>query len=239
MTDIRSCSIVLPCYNPQPGWADNVVVHYRQIEQRLNLSIQLIIVNDGSTTGVDDTEIDLLVDEPPHFHYMYYPANKGKGYALRQGVAAAHGDIIIYTDVDFPYTVESLVAVAKALIDEGNDIAVGVKDATYYNNIPPARKYISRVLRMFIGIFFNVPFTDTQCGLKGFNAVGKKIFLQTKVNRYLFDLEFVKYAGRSNVKIKPVVVKLRDTIVFRKMNYKLILPEMLDFIRILFMRNNS
>lgn len=196
--------------------------------------ISIVLVNDGSTTGIMQNDIEILRKEIPSFEYITYAGNKGKGYALRQGVARADTDIIIYTDIDFPYSTDSVASIFDTLYNEGYDIAIGIKNSSYYAKVPPVRRYISKILRSLIGLFFRIPVTDTQCGLKGFKRSVKDAFLSTTINRYLFDLEFVRNVYKQQYKAKPVPVQLNNNVVFRRMNYRLLIPEIINFVKIIF-----
>ena len=77
----------------------------------------------------------------------------------------------------------------------GADVAVGVREEAYYAQIPPARRWVSRLLRRLIRHVLRLPVDDTQCGLKGFNETGRHLFLRT-TKRYLFDLEMLFMAAR-------------------------------------------
>jgi len=232
LTNNLSCTIVLPCYNPQPGWAARIIEQYNAIVERLRVEVEVILVNDGSTANISDSDINTLRRAIPAFRYISYTENRGKGYALRKGIAEAQSDIIIYTDVDFPYSVDSLVDIYDTLHHGQCDAAPGIKDEHYYAKVPPVRRCISRILRGLISMFFRIPFTDTQCGLKGFKKSVQPVFLSTTIDRYLFDLEFIRLLYRKKYKIKPVQVSLNDNVVFRHMNYKLLLPELANFLKI-------
>jgi len=229
-----SCAIVLPCYNPQPGWAARVIKEYGRVTDRIGFPVEIILVNDGSTSSVTEQDITVLRTAMPSFRYISYTPNKGKGHALRQGVAATTADIIIYTDVDFPYTTDSLVAIYHTLCTGDCDAAPGVKNKDYYAKVPALRRYISQALRFLTGIFFRIPVTDTQCGLKGFRQHVKPVFLATTIDRYLFDLEFIRSLYRKKYRVKTVPVELNDDVYFKPMNYRLLIPEMKNFIRLLF-----
>lgn len=230
-----SCSVILPCYNPQPGWVAKVVSNYKDISNALDVPPQLILVNDGSSSGITDTDAEELRSAISNFRYVQYTTNKGKGYALRAGVKEADSDIIIYTDIDFPYNTDSLLKVYGQL-EKGTDLAIGVKDDQYYAKVPAARRHISRALRSMIGLFFDLPVTDTQCGLKGFKKEVRPVFLNTEIDRYLFDLEFIRAAHKKGFKLTPVPVKLNDNVVFRHMNYKILFPEIVNFMSIILRR---
>mgnify|MGYP000052716758 CR=1 FL=1 len=200
------------------------------------MPVGLILVNDGSTRGISQQDIKTLEEKIPSFCLVENHTNKGKGYTLRKGVALAHTGIIIYTDIDFPYSVDSMVAVYKAIHDEGYAIAIGVKDEQYFAKVPVARRYISRSLSILTRMLFSLPVTDTQCGLKGFKAEAKDVFLATTIDRYLFDLEFIRNAHSKKYKIKAIPARLNDNVVFRSMNYRLLSGEAKNFIRLILRR---
>ena len=228
-------SIILPCFNPQEKWEHTVASAYEQISSLIPDDIEIILINDGSTKTISVDSLEYLKNRIPLFRYISYSNNKGKGFAIREGVKACKGSYVIYTDIDFPYENQCLVGVYQSLVD-GNDVVIGVKDRSYYKNVPFIRKLISKILRRLIRFSLSMPISDTQCGLKGFKAVHKSIFLQTKIDRYLFDLEFV-YAVSSHkppLKIVPIEIALKPGIIFRKMNAKIVFKEFRNFLTIVF-----
>ncbi len=228
-------SLVLPCYNPPPGWEQVVDSAYHTFCEKVGIKAELIIVMDG-VAGKDGTDgIANLQQKITALRVVKYDVNRGKGYALRQGVSIAIGDIIIYTDIDFPYTMESVLAVYDGLNKNEYDFGVGVKNEQYYAHVPLLRRLISRFLRMLTSVFLSLPITDTQCGLKGFKKPVADIFLKTTIDRYLFDLEFVRNSFKSKkFRIKAIPIALKENVRFRKMDYRILLPEMLNFARLLF-----
>jgi glycosyltransferase involved in cell wall biosynthesis len=181
-------------------------------------------------------EIGRLEHEIPSFKSHSYSSNQGKGFALREGVKNAKGDYIIYTDIDFPYTTESLFKIYSTLSESDCQLAIGIKDDNYYRHVPASRRLLSKAFRKMIGLFLSLPVTDTQCGLKGMKKEVKGIFLQTTINRYLFDLEFIRLAQQQQVRMQAVEIELNADVKFRGMNYKLLFPEVMNFLKILFTR---
>ena len=197
-----------------------------------DISIEAIVVNDGSDNDAFKKEKPLLQSNPS-IKLLEYNPNKGKGEAVRTGVRAATGTYIIYTDIDFPYTIESINKVIELLKSENADVVIGTKDSSYYDHVPVIRRFISRLLRMLIRLFFRMPTDDTQCGLKGFNQRGKSVFLQTTIARYLFDLEFVFLASHQPaLQVKTQEVILCDNVQFRKMNFGILPSELLNLFKI-------
>lgn len=228
-------SIILPCYNPAANWAENIIANYNKLKQRIADDIEVILVQDGNTTGISEGDIQQL-STLPGFKHIQYDTNRGKGYAIREGVKQAGGDIIIYTDVDFPYTTESIHKIYTALATGDCEIAVGIKNDDYYKNVPMSRLVVSKALRRMIRFFLSIPITDTQCGLKGFVKDIKPLFLSTTIDRYLFDLEFIRKSYMKKRSLKPIPIDLHEHVQFRVMNYSILLPEMVNFIKLLFKR---
>ena len=162
--------------------------------------------------------------------------NKGKGAALRLGMSEASGELLVFTDIDFPYTLESTIALIQSLISKEGDIVVGQRAPKYYEKTPWQRKVVSKLLKSFNKNILRVPVADSQVGLKGFNRKGLDVFMQTTINRYLFDLEFLILASRKTrgLMIKQVPVTLRDDVVFSKLNWKILSSEWMNVLRITF-----
>lgn len=225
--------IILPCYNPLEGWETRILESMKTLEQSLKgVELYLYIVNDGSSKNIDKAAIEKLNSQISNFQFIEYQENRGKGFALRTGVLEARNELCIYTDIDFPYEMDSFLAVYDCL-KSGVDVAIGVRDENYYDNVPKVRILISKTLKWMIRNFLSLPVADTQCGLKGFNKKGKAIFLKTTIDRYLFDLEFVFIAAKAKtLALKPVIVELRPGIIFSNMNFKILAQEGRSFFKI-------
>jgi glycosyltransferase involved in cell wall biosynthesis len=236
--EVNSLSIILPCYNPLSNWAQSVVDNIQSLQSLLgNVDLELIIVNDGSQKHITDKDIELIQHHIPSFQFIDRSFNRGKGFTLRQGVEKAQNDICIYTDIDFPYTEKSFHDVYLALVNGKTDVAVGVRKANYYDHVPFVRRFISKTLRFLIRAFLRMSISDTQCGIKGFSKAGKHVFLQTQIDRYLFDLEFVFLATHDPaIKMDPVEVTLKPGIIFSKVNARILFSESISFLR-LFVRS--
>ncbi|MCS6818562.1 MAG: glycosyltransferase family 2 protein [Chitinophagales bacterium] len=224
-------SLILPCYRPKPGWVQTIKSEVEFFEN-LGIRFEIVLVNDGDGEHIT-SELQLsLLDRFDFFTIINYSNNKGKGYALREGVKAARGKWIIYTDIDFPYTRQSFLSILHAL-QNGADLAVGVRSSDYYRSVHPSRQAISWLLRLISKTIFRLPTGDTQCGLKGFNTKTKPYFLQTTINRYLFDLEFLRIASRSGLNIVLCDVYLKPDIYLPPMPLTVLLTESINLFRIM------
>jgi len=122
------------------------------------------MVNDGSSKDLK-LEADKILNTFGNALYISYDENRGKGYALRQAARSSDGDLVMYTDHDFPYTYDSMLRMIDLLIKSDAEAVVGKRDASYYNHISPRRRRISQFLKNFNRILFNLPTDDTQCGI--------------------------------------------------------------------------
>ena len=230
---MTSLDIILPAYNPLPGWEEVVIGRFQSLVKALpDVKIRLFIVNDGSQRLDENYSVGLIQQVIPDLQWISYKENRGKGYALRQGVKKSTADFVVYTDIDWPYTEESMIGVIRTLTGTA-DAVIGKRDDNYYTHLPPARRRISRLLRSFNAKLLRLKVDDTQAGLKGFRKNVKDIFLSTTIDRYLFDLEFIYLiSAKKEIKVIGYPISLRPGITFSKMNRKILFQEARNFLKI-------
>lgn len=232
LQQISTLDIVVPCYNPKEGWQIDLLNNFRDYLDASSLHyVKLILINDGSTSGVQPAHFEYLKANLQDIQIISYPENHGKGYALRQGVRQSRADALIFTDIDFPYTLESMIAVEKSLLNNAG-VVLGYRDQTYYESVPWFRKVLSKSLRWTIKTLLRLPTNDSQCGLKGFDRKGMEVFLDTSIDRFLFDLEFLVLANKRKNKINLVNVQLKEGIEFSSVSLKIVISELFNFLRI-------
>lgn len=231
--------LILPCYNPIKDWEMRVCQHIESLQCILyDVSIEPIIINDGSVTGVEKKHIEYIKDRIPSIQIIEYIENQGKGFAVREGFKMATAEFIIFTDIDFPYVESDFVKLFRKLQNEEVDILVGIRQADYYQQTPWYRALISILLKFIIGWFLKVKITDTQGGLKAFSQKGRQLLLKTTVNRYLFDLELIKLASNNKgIKMKTMPVALRKDVQFASLSWVILKREFFNLIKIYFSKN--
>lgn len=232
------CAIILPVYNPPENWHQVVIEQYTDFLQHVKgITTTVVLANDGTEMNFLSNGIAEIRKLFPDLVVIENEKNEGKGNVLRKAVRATNADFYLLTDIDFPYNTESLLAVYNSLRLQKNDIAAGSRNSYYYNQIKTGRKYLSQVLRFCIRSLFQISIEDTQCGLKGFSGKAKPVFINCKVNRYLYDLEFIVRAHKvKGLSISAVPVGLREGIVLRNVNLKIFLQEVKSFFNILKLR---
>ncbi len=197
-------SLIIPFYNCEKTAAQTVdrVKDYL----KLHKGIEFIAVNDGSTDGTLKVLKSL---EGGHMRVVGYDKNKGKGGAIKEGVAAAKGDKIIFTDADLAYGLEPIAEFADAL--EGADIVVGTRrgDTDIARRYGVLRSAASKTFSALCEAMLHLGLSDTQCGFKGFKAeTAKKLFSELSIMRFGFDFEILAMARQDKCLIKSVPVVL-------------------------------
>lgn len=234
MSRITDIDLVLPCYNPPPGWEQKVIKKYKEFASLFgSICFHLFIVSDGSRRGYEPETIQALLQEIPDVTLVDYRLNRGKGYALREAVKQCKSEYIIYTDYDFPYTDDSFQRVIEALLNRA-DIVVAIRDRNYQKNLPPFRKFLSESSHLCNAWILRLKIRDTQGGLKGFNRAGRTVFLSTRINSFLFDTEFIYKAQKKKMDIQAVQSRIRDGLTVSDMGFKVLKREMANFLSILF-----
>ncbi|MEO8761078.1 MAG: glycosyltransferase family 2 protein [Bacteroidia bacterium] len=225
--------IVQPLYNPDENWVAKYCAHFSELQLLFpNVKLRIILVNDGSDKNFIDDFTKQLHEKITHLKIVSYTENKGKGFALRAGMKETTAPYILYTDYDFPYQLISLKNAYQKLV-EGNDVVIGIRNESYYKQLSFIRIIISKLFNMFNKVILKIPYSDTQSGMKAFSTKGKELLLQTKINRFLFDTEFICKAYKDKtIKIVTINIELNNDVKFTKINALIILQEIKNMLSI-------
>ena len=162
--------VVCPCYNPPKGFIDDLHSSMERLRAMYpRRRMRLIVVNDGSTRGFGPLERAGLLRSVPDTEIVDIP-HAGKGAAIRAGIAGSEAPFVIYTDIDMPYVPESMRQVIESVI-AGYDVVIAVRNRSYRSRLSLLRKAMSYGSKALNRIFLNIPYTDTQGGLKGLSSI--------------------------------------------------------------------
>lgn len=102
---MTSCSIIIPYYNEKRTVSQILEIVSTEISTLSSIDWQIVAVDDGSTDGSLE-EVQRFQKENPGvpLTVISYKSNRGKGAAIRQGLEAATGNIILIQDADLEYS---------------------------------------------------------------------------------------------------------------------------------------
>lgn len=232
MSNLESFTLLIPFYNPTLGWEKKVEERYLEFSEAIAYKIPLVLINDGSKTDIT-RELEYLQKRLGSIlQYISYETNLGKGAALKFGASNVISSKYIFTDIDFPYDLKSMVKIYETCKDNSG-IIVGTRDQGYYHEISKTRKILSKGLRWLNTNILRLPVNDTQCGLKAFDSEVKEILLRCTTDRFLIDLELLLAISNTDINIKTVYVQQRGELDLTKFNSSIIIKEARNFFKLL------
>jgi dolichyl-phosphate beta-glucosyltransferase len=204
-------SIIIPAYNEE----DRIIHTLDASLEFLNrqpFHSEIIVVSDGSTDhtrsvveGFDSGDgVDLRVIE-------YHP-NRGKGYAVRTGMLAGNGEMILFMDADYAVPIEEITK-GMDLIESGFDVAMGsrtVAGAVVEDHQNFFREFSAKLYNLIQMAYLGIYYKDTQCGFKMFTKIAaRRLFGQQKLSSVIFDPEILWLAKKACFRVAEFPVNWR------------------------------
>jgi len=152
---------------------------------------EVLFVDDGSRDGTGDY-LEQIAAGRDGVRVLHLPENRGKGAAVRTGVAFASREVIVFMDADLATDLADLHPLLAAL--ETHDVAIGSR-ATALAVVSDAslrRRLMGGTFNWVVRTANNLPFRDTQCGFKAFRApFAKVVFAASRLDGFAFDVEIL------------------------------------------------
>ncbi|AKM79388.1 MAG: Dolichyl-phosphate beta-glucosyltransferase [Candidatus Beckwithbacteria bacterium GW2011_GWB1_47_15] len=182
----KQLSLVLPAYN-EAGRLPRALTICHQWSKKFS-GWEFIFVNDGSS---DAGESLILASK---FKLISYPTNRGKGYAVKTGVAAATKPLVLVADIDFS-TPLSEIPKFYQVIRTGADVASGSRKlagAKLLKLQPKMRQWLGEQFTHLTNLWLGMRVSDFTCGFKLFLApAAKKLFGLSRISRWGYDAEIL------------------------------------------------
>ncbi len=192
-------SVIIPVYNEVASIEEIV----RRV-QATNLAFEIVIVDDGST---DDTrEVLQRLDGHGQVRVLFHEKNRGKGAAIRTGLQAARGDVLLIQDADLEYDPRDYPILLRPIQE-------GVADVVYGSRFlgGPRRVVMfwhmvaNKLLTMMTNVLYNTILSDMETGYKVFR---REVIenMPLRANRFDFEPEFTAKVLKRNYRIFEVPI---------------------------------
>ena len=206
-----SLSIIIPAYNEATRLEKSLRAAMAYLHQNLP-DAELIVVDDGSSDQTADLARQVFQESSDlRTSVISYKSNLGKGRAVRLGLLAARGDVVLFSDADFSTPISETPKLVDPIVNGQSDVTFGSR-ALDRNLIGVhqswRREQGGRVFNLVVRLATGMPFWDTQCGFKAFRmSVCRPLIEAATIDRFGFDVELLYLAFRAGLSMKEIPVR--------------------------------
>ncbi|MBN2455420.1 MAG: glycosyltransferase [Sedimentisphaerales bacterium] len=207
-------SIVIPAFNEGRKIAADIKAAEKFI-QRSNLIGQIIIVDDGSSDDTPEAAKSAAHDlaSKTEVKLISYHRHRGKGGALRAGIAQTTGRFVMFADSGLCVPYENIL-LGLNLIKAGTcEIAHGSRKMQT-SSIKRAQGFYRRVCSAIFHFFvvhlmhIRPELTDTQCGFKIYKGdIARSLYGECISSGFMFDIEIILRAQKKRLPIKEFPIQ--------------------------------
>ena len=205
-------SVVIPTFNEAHGIGATLDTVQRYLAEHHH-GAELVIADDGSTDGTPEIVASAPSVAGVTRQLVRLPGNRGKGAALRLGMAATTGRVTAFFDADLAYPLAALRHGIEA-IATGADLALGARDLGGERDTRALyalpRRLATHAFGTLVDKLLRLDVSDTQCGFKVFRGeVARKLFAALTLDGFAFDVELIWLAKQHGYIIERFPVAMR------------------------------
>ncbi|MHB1391239.1 MAG: dolichyl-phosphate beta-glucosyltransferase [Thermoleophilia bacterium] len=201
-------SVVIPVFNEGARIVSTILRLCAYLDTQ-DKRFEIIISDDGSNDQ-SPRLVRQIIDVNDNVRLIRDPQNRGKGAAVRRGIIAARGELVLFMDADLSYPLETIGLCLDAL--QNHDIAIGSRnlpDSEIQIRPTLPRRLTGPLFKTAVGMLVISGYSDTQCGFKGFRAdAAAHIFSNCTTNGFAFDVEVLALARDFGYSITELPVRL-------------------------------
>jgi dolichyl-phosphate beta-glucosyltransferase len=204
-----TASLILPAFNERNRVGACIAEVARWARERpAGFDWEVLLVDDGSKDETARLAQEAAAAAGLTLSVRRHPVNRGKGAALRTGVAASRGEWVLLSDVDLSTPLSELSKLAPHLAT--HPVAIGSRaiDVDLVRRRQPwHRVLLGRAGNRIIRLLAVSGIRDTQCGFKLFvGEVARELFSAATIDRFAYDVEILHLAQRRGIPIAEVPV---------------------------------
>jgi glycosyltransferase involved in cell wall biosynthesis len=194
-------SIVIPCYN-ELNTIDAII---DAVNKAPYPHKEIIVVDDCSTDGTE-RKLKEFIEKSGRVHkVLYHSFNQGKGAALRTGIQAATGDLVIIQDADLEYDPNEYGRLIEPILNNKADVVFGSRfiGSNAHRVLYFWHRMGNGFLTLLSNIFTNLNLTDMETCYKLFR---REIIqgITIEENRFGFEPEITAKIARLKCRIYEV-----------------------------------
>lgn len=211
--EINLISVIVPAYK-QAETISRDLKRIKGVLDKLRYPTELICVVDGK---IDNTfqRASKFAKKHNNLKVIGYDTNKGKGYAVRFGMAESSGQVIAFVDAGMDLNPNGLSMLLEHMEWYDADIIVGSKRHPVSKvEYPWQRRILSIGYQFLVRLLFGLRVRDTQVGMKFFKReVLEKVLPRLLVKKFAFDVEMLavaNYLGYNRIFEAPIDIKFGE-----------------------------
>ena len=201
-------SVIIPAYNEARRLATTFAEVLKWRAARPDVANEIIFVDDGSTDNTQSL-LEEFAKNNPSVRVLSYAANRGKGYAVRQGIMVSEADYCLIVDADMSTSLFELDKFLP-LMSAGEPVIIGTRKehgAVLVKKQPWHRQKMGEIYALLAGWVTGVKIKDFGCGFKVFSReASHAVFTPAFIDRWIWDTEILYLARRAGYPIAEVGV---------------------------------
>lgn len=226
-------SVIIPVYNEK-----DTVVELIELTKAVPVEKEIIVIDDGSSDGTKELLRSRYANDKT-VHLLHHERNAGKGSAIRTGISAVRGDIVIVQDADLEYDPQDFLPILKKFDEPGVQVVYGTRfrDMRWrifirqwtqnhffgaHHEIKQFHLYFGvQLLNVLSNVLYGAGITDEATCYKAFR---REVLTQTKLRCTGFEFcpevtAKVRKAGHKIYEV-PISYHPRSAIEGKKLNWR-------------------
>jgi dolichyl-phosphate beta-glucosyltransferase len=199
-------SLVVPAFNEErrlPGTLSRIGDYLRDAGES---GWEIVVVDDGSSDRTAEAARASAPAAGVPVEVIVLPRNRGKGAAIRAGVARTRGERVLVSDADLSTPIEEW----HRLRDAGAPVAIGSRaldERMVRRRQAWYRRTLGKLFNRIVRVLSVPGIRDTQCGFKLFDGeAARALFAEARIDRFAWDVEILALARARGLTIAEIPV---------------------------------